>query len=441
MNTIKKARIQLTLLNGGVTTLILVIMTCGYMFISENSMMRNKMYAYQSDIYTICSYIEQQDIISNAYLSQLESGNKYYVSLLDNGTEFLFNINKVTESGKRRQVVDRAWDIYFDEKAAKTNHTISYKNSYTSYIMESDGAKSARPEYLCFVINIEKKNAKLEILLAAPLETIRQEITRQRLLFSEIIALALTAIWIFAWIFTGKLLNPIEKSRNRQNQFIASASHELRTPLAVILSCAESGFEKEPSPELSTIKKEALRTSRLLNDMLTLLSCDAGHLDIKPVSTQLDTLVLNVCEAFESMAAAKRIKITASLPEEMLPDCMCDNERMVQVLTIFVHNAISYTPEGGQVCLSVHYHDAYHHSPSHSKLHFEIRISDTGVGISDEEKSKIFDRFYRSEKARSDKNHFGLGLSIAYDIITAHRGAIKVTDTPSGGTTFIIMLR
>ena len=73
--------------------------------------------------------------------------------------------------------------------------------------------------------------------------------------------------------------------------------------------------------------------------------------------------------------------------------------------------------------------------------HYEIKISDTGVGISDEEKTKIFDRFYRSEEARSDKNHFGLGLSIAYDIITAHHGSIKVTDTPGGGTTFLILLR
>lgn len=255
--------------------------------------------------------------------------------------------------------------------------------------------------------------------------------TRQRLLFLGIISLALIAIWIFAWIFTGKLLIPIETSRLRQNQFIASASHELRTPLAVILSCAEAGLDCGASSELTTIKNEALRTSRLLNDMLTLLSCDTGHLDIKPVRTQLDTLVLNACEAFENMASAKHIQISVSLPENTLPDCICDNERIIQVLTIFLHNAVSYTPEGGKICLSADYRNK----------HFEIKISDTGVGISDAEKAKIFDRFYRSEKARSDKNHFGLGLSIAYDIISAHHGSIKVTDTPGGGTTFLILLR
>ena len=313
-----------------------------------------------------------------------------------------------------------------------THHTLSYKSSYTSFILNQENDISvSKFGYCCFVIHMEKNTSTLEILLAAPLETIKKQMTRQRSLFLGIITLALIAIWIFAYIFTGKLLNPIEASRLRQNQFIASASHELRTPLAVILSCAEAGLDKDVCPELSTIKNEALRTSRLLNDMLTLLSCDTGHLDIKPVRTQLDTLVLNACEAFENMAASKNIQISASLPEDALPDCVCDSERITQVLTIFLHNAVSYTPAGGKICLSADY----------VNKHFEIKISDTGVGISDEDKSKIFDRFYRSEKARSDKNHFGLGLAIAYDIITAHHGSIKVSDTPGGGSTFLIILR
>lgn len=432
MNTIKKAHFQLTLLNGCITTLILVVMTLGYLFISENNMMKNKLYSYQSDIYTIASYIEQQDIISNTWLSQLESGKKYYVSLIDNNTEFLYDINKIQKSTARKQVLEQAWNYYVDENASKTSHTLSYKSSYVSFILEYKNNKTITlSKYYCFVIHMEKNTSNLKILLAAPLENLQNQILRQRFLFLGIITLALVAIWIFAWIFTGKLLNPIEASRLRQNQFIASASHELRTPLAVILSCAETGLDKNTCSELITIKNEALRTSRLLNDMLTLLSCDTGHLDIRPISVQLDTLILNACESFEHMAAAKHIKISASLPEDLLPDCICDSDRIVQVLTIFLHNAISYTPEGGIICLSIAY----------LNKHFEIKISDTGIGISDEEKTKIFDRFYRSEKARSDKNHFGLGLSIAYDIITAHHGNIKVTDTLGGGTTFVITLR
>lgn len=432
MNTIKKAHFQLTLLNGCITTLILVVMTLGYLFISENNMMKNKIYSYQSDIYTIASYIEQQDIITNTWLSQLESGKKYYVSLIDNDTEFLYDINKVQENKERKQVLEQAWNYYQTENSSSTPHTLSYKSSYVSFILEyKNNTNVTFSKYCCFVIHMQKNTSNLKILLAAPLENLQNQMLRQRFLFLGIITLALIAIWIFAWIFTGKLLNPIETSRLQQNQFIASASHELRTPLAVILSCAETGLDKNICSELTTIKNEALRTSRLLNDMLTLLSCDTGHLDIKPVHTQLDTLILNACESFEHMAVAKHIKISASLPEDPLPDCICDSDRIVQVLTIFLHNAISYTPEGGIICLSIAY----------LNRHFEIKISDTGVGISNEEKIKIFDRFYRSEKARSDKNHFGLGLSIAYDIITAHHGNIKVTDTPGGGTTFVITLR
>ena len=420
MNTIKKAHIHLTLLNGCITTLILIVMTLGYLFITESNMTKNKMYSYQSDIYTIASYIEQQDIISNTWLSQLESGKKYYVSLMDNNTEFLYDTNKIHESGERKQVLDKAWNYYHNESSSMMSHTLSYKSSYTSFILNYKNDTSvSKSGYCCFVIHMEKNTSTLEVLLAAPLASIQKQMTRQRLLFLGIISLALIAIWIFAWIFTGKLLDPIEANRLRQNQFIASASHELRTPFEVKLF------------QMTTNKNEALRTSRLLNDMLTLLSCDTGHLDIKPVRTQLDTLVLNACEAFENMASAKHIQINAVLPEDSLPDCMCDSERIIQVLTIFLHNAVSYTPEGGKICLSADYRNK----------HFEVKISDTGVGISDEEKAKIFDRFYRSEKARSDKNHFGLGLSIAYDIISAHHGSIKVTDTPGGGTTFLILLR
>lgn len=437
MNTIKKAHIHLTLLNGCITTLILIIMTLGYLIISESNMMQSRISSYPRDIYPIASYIEQQDIISSTWLSQLESNNQYYISLLDNGAEFLYSVNKENAVSNRQQVIDAAWDAYRDDRIPKTMHTLSYDSSYVSYFMDyNNDTRVTLSKYYCSVISIEKNHASLEILLAAPLDDIQEQITRQRYLFLGIITLALIAIWIFAWIFTGKLLKPIEANRLQQNQFIASASHELRTPLAVILSCAEAGLTKNESPELLTIKNESLRTSRLLNDMLTLLSCDTGRLDIKPVSTQLDTLALNACEAFENMAAARHIHITAALPENVLPDCMCDSERITQVLTILLHNAISYTPEGGSIRLSIAHFNSFHKA----NRHFEIRISDTGVGISDEEKARIFERFYRSEKARSDKNHFGLGLAIAHDIITAHHGTITVADTPGGGTTFVITL-
>lgn len=227
---------------------------------------------------------------------------------------------------------------------------------------------------------------------------------------------------------------PIEENRKKQNQFVAAASHELRTPLAVILSCTEAMLEKpdiEPfAHDLSTVKSEALRMSSLIQDLLTLSSRDANHFPIQKASTELDTLLLDAYEAFEAMAHTKQLKISVTLPEDIIPPCNCDKQRIYQVIAILLHNAISYTPNGGKITLALTMQEKY----------FALSISDTGVGIPDEEKEKIFDRFYRSEKSRSTKGHFGLGLSIAYEIVAAHHGTIRVYDNESGGATFAVRL-
>ena len=455
---IQKVRLRLTLLSGGITTLILIIMTLAYLYISEKNILDNKNYSYQSDIYSIAAMLEQQNVISHTWLSQLEANDAYYISLSDNGVEFLFNSR--LQNTVREQIVDNAWAYYrkqsenTDENnaASQDKRTISYQSSYTSFMMpRTSDTPAIAQDYYCFVISVAKNQSALEMLLIAPLAGVRQQIWHQRLLFLGIILAALAALWIFAWIFTGKLLQPIEENRLRQNQFVAAAAHELRTPLAVILSCSENACEKlnvqkELNPkeslekdvsivpaishDLSMIQSEALRTSRLLGDMLTLSSLDANHFDMDCRETELDTLLLNVYERFESMARQKHIALNLKLPAEQPPACVCDSGRITQVVTILLHNAISYTPANGHILIALDFFKNY----------YEIKISDTGVGICDEEKDKIFNRFYRSEKARSDKSHFGLGLSIAQGIVTAHHGKITVSDHLGGGSTFSVLL-
>lgn len=431
---LKKVHIRLTLLSGGITTLILIIMTLGYLYISEKNLLENRRYSYQSDIYSIAANLENQGVITHQWLSQLESGQGYYISVLDNGTPFLFDTR--SDNSSRTQILDSLWQHYRQNEPLLAQSTISYKCYYKSF-MTSD--------YYCFVITVFYDSSPIEMLLAAPLTGIQKQLFRQRLVFTGIIFLALTAIWIFSWIFTGRLLKPIEESRIRQNQFVAAASHELRTPLAVILSCSESAFNKlsllnqkndtsviKLRHDIAAIKSESLRSSKLLNDMLTLSSRDAGHFDINKTSAELDTLLLDTCEVFERFADEKNIRLHVLLPDSTIPPCSCDTERIKQVVAILLHNAISYTPENGSVTAAL----------SYIKKHFELKISDTGVGINDADKPHIFERFYRSEKARSDKNHFGLGLSIAYEIVAAHNGSITVEDNNASdnGTAFIIKL-
>lgn len=141
---------------------------------------------------------------------------------------------------------------------------------------------------------------------------------------------------------------------------------------------------------------------------------------------------MDAYEKFELPARQKKLSLSMSLPEEQLPSCFCDPERIAQVFSILLDNAISYTPEGGKITLSL----SMEHR--HSMLCF--RVSDTGPGVSDAEKGLIFDRFYRSETSHTEKNHFGLGLCIAKEIISAHQGSLWVEDAPEGGAGFVFML-
>ncbi|MCM1185424.1 MAG: HAMP domain-containing histidine kinase [Lachnoclostridium sp.] len=425
-----KIRLRLTLLSGGITTLITILMTLGYLYISEKNLIANRLLSCRNDIYTIASNLEQQTVVSLEWLSKLESGGSYYISLMDNQTPFWFNGRNQSDS--HLLITRNAWSYYRENMAQFTEHIISYRSHYKEFTYYE-----GKSPFYCFVITLETKESSLEMLLMLPFASIEGQIIRQRLGFLCMISLALIAIWLFAWFFTGKLLMPIEENRQKQNRFIAAASHELRTPLAVILSCAESQLEsadagKSPAliRDMSAIKNESLRMKFLLEDLLTLQSRDAGHFSIEKAPASLDTLLLNAYEAFESMAQSKNINMSVTLPEDAIPLCNCDKERIYQVITILLHNAISYTPEGGHITLSLELMPKY----------FVLSVSDNGVGISDSEKEKVFERFYRSEKSRSAKGHFGLGLPIAYEIISAHHGSIAVHDTKGGGAMFIVRL-
>lgn len=234
----RKIRFRLTLLSGGITTIILIIMTFGYLYISEKNLLENKLLSYENDIHTIASNLEQQNVLTHTWLAKLEATGKYYVSVLDNQVPFLYNSMK--NQPDHEVLLEQAWLSYRAQKELLPVTTISYRMHYSHFIFQDILAK----EYLCYIITVSEKSSCLEMLLLAPLEPLNNQLLHQRLVFFSIILVADLMIWTFSWFFTRKLLFPIEESRKKQNQFVASASHELRTPLAVILSCTEGLREK-----------------------------------------------------------------------------------------------------------------------------------------------------------------------------------------------------
>ena len=429
----RKVHIRLTLLCAGITAVIMIIMSLCYLYVSETGLYRNQFQSFQNDINTITTNLEQQSVISMEWLSKMEAQGNYLFFVLDGGVPFLYNqLSSVQGNATRGILLDECRNVYQNmiAKDASVQSESSYRSSHFEFEFVSESTAS---KYFGSVINMGPYASTLEIIVLSSLQSLEEQILEQRFHFILIDLAAIILLTVFAWLFTGLLLKPIMENHQKQIRFVASASHELRTPLAVILSaaeCCKNASAEKREGFLKTIHQEGLRMSSLVNDMLTLSGSDNQRFAVYPKSIELDTLPMNSYEAFDPLAREKSITLSVSLPDKAVPPCSADPERISQVISILLHNAISYTPEQGRIELSL----------SHKKEHFYLSVRDNGIGISDEDKKKIFDRFYRVEKSRSAKGHFGLGLSIAYEIIKAHGGSIQVTDAEGGGSIFTIIL-
>lgn len=245
----------------------------------------------------------------------------------------------------------------------------------------------------------------------------------------------LVSIICLSKILIRKAVKPTEKAMQSQKDFIAAVSHECKAPLAAILSSAEM-IESVPNiPDTVTdhvrvIDAEVSRMSRLIRDLLLLSSLDAGNWSFHMDEVNVDTLLINLYTKFERICRKKDIQLQLNIPDECCPPLYSDADRLDQIISIFLDNAVSYSPPESEISLNA----------SVRKNELIFTIIDHGIGISEKEKPFIFDRFYQSDKSRTQREHFGLGLSIANDLVHKLEGKIKLFDTPGGGCTFKIFL-
>jgi len=229
----------------------------------------------------------------------------------------------------------------------------------------------------------------------------------------------------------NQTLERLESLFTSQQRFLADVSHELRTPLTVIKGNVDlmRRIKEADEESLNSIDQEAGRLTRLVGGLLMLAQAESGKLALNMKSVELDLLLT---EVFTEMCvlAGNKVKVHLNDIDEVIVNG--DRDRLKQVLLNLVSNAIQYTPQGGDVFLSM------------SKIGDQARviIRDTGPGIPAEDLPHIFDRFYRAEKSRtrSAVGGFGLGLSIVQWIVEHHGGQIKVESKEGKGTTFVIWL-
>jgi heavy metal sensor kinase len=232
------------------------------------------------------------------------------------------------------------------------------------------------------------------------------------------------------------LLTRLETSFKEQQRFIADASHELRTPLAVLRGETEVALSKSRTIEeyeesLALIKDEAERLSRIVEDLFILARqpVDAPALSMKePLS--LNKVVKDCARAAQVLAMHKgvRLKTDADSPSIVLNG---DDELLKRMMLNLLDNAVKYTPQGGEISVLL----------ARQNGSAQIEVRDTGIGIHEADHERIFDRFYRVDKARSRAlGGAGLGLSIARWIVELHGGKIEVDSVPGQGSNFIVEL-
>src|SRR5215216_1261110 len=225
----------------------------------------------------------------------------------------------------------------------------------------------------------------------------------------------------------------LEETLSRQRRFAADASHELRTPLTSISGHARmldewalDGDEETVRRSVGTIRREAGRMRGLVESLLTLTRGDEGA----PMEVGRYDLGALAKEATETAGAAAEGRVSVEfVPIEHEIMATFDRERVLQVLSILLDNAIKYTPDGGSVTVRMEEEDGG----------VALAVSDTGVGISEDQLPLIFERFYRADSARGEEGT-GLGLSIARQIAEAHGGTIEVRSKVGVGSTFVLAL-
>ena len=248
------------------------------------------------------------------------------------------------------------------------------------------------------------------------------------------------------------LLARLDHAFEQQRQFMADASHELRTPVAVMLGEADIALSQEVRPDseyrdaLHAVRDEGRRLSRVVADLFLLARADAGQRPLQRREIYLDELVTECVRAARAIAAARGTTIvfapsaaTASTGEAVAPEddwpLEGDEELLRSLVMNLIDNAIKHSPPGATVTIGL----------GRDARSYRIIVSDTGPGIPEEARGKVFERFYRVDKARSreavsDSGGAGLGLAIGRWIAEAHGGTLALTRSSEAGSTFEIGL-
>lgn len=408
----QKLHRQMTFFCSAITGVILIGLSTVCLLFAGKAIIQTSYSAFQKELGSLLTNLQSQNYISHQWLRQMQNQHHFTIFLYDNGELLYFErLREDSQESLRNAVLNEAgWNIFQSGDGQNSRHEeFPFQMSKKERYYASAGYLTRGSGRISFIILYDRTHQITELT--------------KLILFiigADIVTLCLLVF--FSWSFTGRMLMPLETSQKKQQQFVASASHELRAPLAVMMCGLESAEKAESQKEqqhfFSLIRQEGQRLQHLISDMLTLASADAHGIKLHPAGLQPDELLLSVYEKYEPLALSGQISLQFELLGDNFKTCHADRERITQLLSILMDNALSYTPAGGKVLLFL----------TQSKGRTVFAAADNGPSIPEEEKAHIFERFYRADAAHSDNGHFGLGLCTAKEIAKAHHGTLIVQD-------------
>lgn len=335
----------------------------------------------------------------------------------------LRNLDKeIINESEIGRLVDYTDGISFNENNLNRIYeiTIDGKYSYNGLNFIFDGNGITEDRYIQLLVNVDSE---------------KDLVSNYFKIISLAVFVGIMLSIIASVILSRKTLEPLRENMVKQMEFVQNASHELRTPLTIIQAKQELLLQEptakiiDKSEDIILTLNETKRLTKLIKDLMILSRADANKLNLQKENVNIDEYIKEVVNPYCEIAEMQEKKIELNLQYNM--DIDVDTSRFYQLIIILLDNAIKYTEENDIIEIKTYLKDNK----------FVMEVKDTGIGISDEGLKRIFERFYREDKARGrETGGSGLGLSIADFIVTSHGGNIKASHNTPKGTVFTVRL-
>lgn len=311
--------------------------------------------------------------------------------------------------------------INFDTKKMDKIYELTLDNKYHYKVLNFAFTRDfAEDRYIQLLINIDSE---------------KYLVTNYFRIICLAISIGIILSIIASYILSKKTLKPLRENMIKQMEFVQNVSHELRTPLTIIQAKEELLLQEpnskiiDKSEDIILTLNETKRLSKLIKDLMLLSRADSDGMKLQKQNVNIDEYIKEIIGPYKEIAAMQEKNIVLDLNYKI--DIDVDTNRFYQLMIILLDNAIKYTETNDSIEIKTYLKDNK----------FVLEVADTGIGISDDGMKRIFERFYREDKARNrETGGSGLGLSIASSIVSAHGGTIKANHNNPKGTVFIVRL-